>query len=288
MPGPIVGDIPRLTASSLLVLPNWGPACRLHFCLRVPQEIRNIVRLCTRERVAVAVVNEYRRLARQHIVRVRAEVLSSAFFQVSGIRPVRGRAWKCRVVRPCCRRRCRQTATRMRSVEWSLAGVLFGLGSGMVRGPYAGPATRAGFAPARNLNEWPPGLARRGPRPEQVGKAHGADRLTHELRTGQRPAAASPSTWPSPWGNVRVSSRFWSSAALSLRGLVAGRPAVAEPRAGRVGGRAARDPRQRVALKTYRKFGRTPLRRYAVVGGRASGCAAGLVRWSAGCGSCSG
>lgn len=35
-----------------------------------------------------------------------------------------------------------------------------------------------------------------------------------------------------------------------LRGLVAGRPAVAEPRAGRVGGRAARDPRQRVALKT--------------------------------------
>ncbi|GLW04491.1 hypothetical protein Slala05_81210 [Streptomyces lavendulae subsp. lavendulae] len=27
-----------------------------------------------------------------------------------------------------------------------------------------------------------------------------------------------------------------------LRGLVAGRPAVAEPRAGRVGGRAARDP----------------------------------------------
>lgn len=45
--------------------------------------------------------------------------------------------------------------------------------------------------------------------------------------------------WP---GN---SGRLWS-----LRGLVAGRPAVAEPRAGRVGGRAARDPRQRVALKT--------------------------------------
>lgn len=64
---------------------------------------------------------------------------------------------------------------RVRTTSWpaggALAGALFGLGSGMVRGPYAGPATRAGCTPARNLIEWPPGLARRGPRPEQVGKA---------------------------------------------------------------------------------------------------------------------
>lgn len=124
------------------------------------------------------------------------------------------------------------------------------VGVGHGQGAVRWPATRAGFDPARNLNEWPPGLARRGPQPEQVGKAHGAGRPTRELRTGQRPAAASPSAWPSPCWNARASSRFWSSAALSLRGLVAGRPAVAEPRAGRVGGRAARDPRQRVALKT--------------------------------------
>ena len=51
-----------------------------------------------------------------------------------------------------------------------------------------------------------------------------------------------------PRGRVRPSPRFRSSAVLSLRRLVAGRPAVAKPRAGRVGGRAARDPRQRVAL----------------------------------------
>ena len=124
----------------------------------------------------VAVVNEDRRGPRQHIVRVRAEVLSSASSLVSEFRPVRKCAWKCRVVRLCCRRRCRQTATCVRAVEWALAGVLPGLGSGMVRGPYAGPAARAGCGPARNLNEWPPGLARRGPRPGEVGKAHGADR----------------------------------------------------------------------------------------------------------------
>lgn len=110
------------------------------------------------------------------LVRVLARGPSSAFSQVSAIRLVRRCAWKCRVVHPCCRRRCRQTALRVREVEWALAGVLPGLGSGMVRGPYAGPATRAGCAPARNLNEWPPGLARRGPRPGKVGKAHGADR----------------------------------------------------------------------------------------------------------------
>lgn len=122
---------------------------------------------------AVAVVNEDRRGPRQHIVRVRAGRSSSAFLLVGEFRPVRGCAWKCPVVRPCCRRRCRQTATYVRAVEWGLAGVLPGLGSGMVRGPYAGPATRAGRDPARNLNEWPPGLARRGPWPGEVGKAQG-------------------------------------------------------------------------------------------------------------------
>ena len=90
-------------------------------------------------------------------------------------------------MRPCCRRRCRQTATRVRAVEWALAGVLPELGSGMVRGPYAGPATRAGLAPARNVNEWPPGLARRGPRLGEVGKAHGADRPHGRAALGSTP-----------------------------------------------------------------------------------------------------
>ncbi len=52
----------------------------------------------------------------------------------------------------------------------------------MVRGPYAGSATRAGRDPARNLNEWPPGLARRGPQPGEVGKASSVgDYLTYWL-----------------------------------------------------------------------------------------------------------
>ncbi len=196
------------------------------------------------------VVNQYRRRPRHHIVRVLAGRPSPAFSLVSEFRLVRRCAWKCRAVRPCCRRRCRQTAARLRAVEWALAGVLPGLGSGMVRGPYAGPATRAGCDPARNLNEWPPGLARRGPRPGEVGKAHGADRPHPDLRLSQLPVIALPSAWRSPGGRVRISPRFRSPAVLSLRGLVAGRPAVAEPKAGRVGGRAARGPRQRVALKT--------------------------------------
>lgn len=135
-------------------------------------------------------MNEDRRLPRQHIVRVLGAPFLSAFSQASGNLPVRGCAWKCRAVRPCCRRRCRQTAARVRAVEWALAGVLPGLGSGMVRGPYAGPATRAGCAPARNLNEWPPGLARRGPQPGEVGKAHGADRP--HCRAAHRPT---PCRW---------------------------------------------------------------------------------------------
>ena len=32
-------------------------------------------------------------------------------------------------------------------------------------------ATRAGFGPARNVHEWPPGLARRGTRTGEVAKA---------------------------------------------------------------------------------------------------------------------
>jgi hypothetical protein len=195
-------------------------------------------------------VHQDRRGPGEYIVRVLARGPSSAFSQVSAIRLVRRCAWKCRAVRPCCRRRCRQTAACVRAVEWALAGVLPGLGSGMVRGPYAGPATRAGCAPARNLSEWPPGLARRGPRPGEVGKAHGADRP--HRRAAHRPTLRR-------WFAVGLALALQAcpvffalpvAAALSLRGLVAGRPAVAEPRAGRVGGRAARDPRQRVALKT--------------------------------------
>ena len=186
----------------------------------------------------------------QHMVRVLAIRSSPAFSLVSGFRLVRRCAWKRRAVRPCCRRRCRQTAARVRAVEWALAGVLPGLGSGMARGPYAGPATRAGCAPARNVNEWPPGLARRGPRLGEVGKAHGADR---PHRRACAPADSLPLPRRRPGARRSGASGLHSLLVARyalLRGLVADRPAVAEPRAGRVGGRAARDPRQRVALKT--------------------------------------
>lgn len=184
------------------------------------------------------------------MVRVRAGRSSSAFLLVSEFRPVRGCAWKCPVVRPRCCRRCRQTAARLRAVEWGLAGVLPGLGSGMVRGPYAGPATRAGRDPARNLNEWPPGLARRGPRPGDVGKAHGADRPHPRASV---PTNSPPSPRRRPGARRAGASGFLRASGSPLR--VSARPGrwparVAEPRAGRVGGRAARDPRQRVALKT--------------------------------------
>ena len=206
--------------------------------------------LGSRRDSASSVVHQHWRTTRQHIVRMRAGRTSPAFSLVSEFRPVRGCAWKCCVVRPCCRRRCRQTATCVRAAEWASAGVLPGLGSGMVRGPYAGPATRAGRDPARNLNEWPPGLARRGPRPGEVGKAHGADRP--QRRAAHRPTLRRRFAVGLALA-VRARPVFFAlpvAAALPLRGLVAGRPAVAEPRAGRVGGRAARDPRQRVALKT--------------------------------------
>jgi hypothetical protein len=163
---------------------------------------------------AVAVVNEDRSLARQHIVRVLAGRASPAFSLVSEFRPVRGCAWKCRVVRLCCRRRCRQAATYVRAVEWALAGVLPGLGSGMVRGPYAGPATRAGRDPARNLNEWPPGLGRRGPRPGEVGKAHGADRPHFRASV---PANSLPSPRRRPGVRCAGASGFLSASGATLR-----------------------------------------------------------------------
>lgn len=146
------------------VLVRRREVVRLHQIISLVNALTVVVRLRPK-RGAVRIVDQDRSGPRQHIVRVLAEVPSSAFLQVSAIRPVRGCAWKSPPVRLCCRRRCRQTAARVRSVEWALAGVLPGLGSGMVRGPYAGPATRAGRDPARNLNEWPPGLARRGPEP---------------------------------------------------------------------------------------------------------------------------
>ncbi|WP_241193731.1 hypothetical protein, partial [Streptomyces sp. ADI98-12] len=49
-----------------------------------------------------AVVRQYRRSPRHRIVRVRAGRSSSAFLLVSEFRPIRGCAWKCPVVRPCC------------------------------------------------------------------------------------------------------------------------------------------------------------------------------------------
>lgn len=178
-----------------LVYFSLRPYAALVACRNRPSgilpRIEELARLSVSSLLSADVVDEYRCSPRQHIVRVRARRTSPAFSLVSEFRPVRGRTWKCPVVRPCCRRRCRQTVTRVRAVEWALAGVLPGLGSGMVRGPYAGPATRAGCDPARNLNEWPPGLARRGPRPGEVGKAHGADRPHHRAFAPANPLPSS-------------------------------------------------------------------------------------------------
>lgn len=106
------------------------------------------------------------------------------------------------------------------------------VGVGHGQGPYAGLATRAGRDPARNLNEWPPGLARRGPRPGEVGKAHGADRP--QRRAAHRPTLRRRFAVGLALA-VRARPVFFAlpvAAALPLRGLVAGRSAVAEPRAG--------------------------------------------------------
>lgn len=52
-----------------------------------------------------------------------------------------------------------------------MAGGLPGLGSSMIRGPYAGWQLGQALGPARNVHEWPPGLARRGTRTGEVAKA---------------------------------------------------------------------------------------------------------------------
>lgn len=210
MSSSVEGNELRLTSSSLLILPDRSSPCRYLPGLFVSKIHRNIIGLRAGERVdiAVAVMDKDSCLGRQHIVRVRTGRGSPAFSLVSEFRPVRGRARKCPVVRPCCRRRCRQAAMRVRAVEWALAGVLTGLGSGMVRGPYAGPATRAGRDPARNLNEWPPGLARRGPRPGEVGKAHGADRPHFRASV---PANSLPMPRRRPGVRRAGASGFWEN-----------------------------------------------------------------------------
>lgn len=48
--------------------------------------------------------DKYRRVPRQHIVRVRAGRSTPALSLVSEFRPVRGHAWRCRFVRPRCHR----------------------------------------------------------------------------------------------------------------------------------------------------------------------------------------
>jgi hypothetical protein len=53
----------------------------------------------------------------------------------------------------------------------ALAGGLPGLGSSMIRVPYAGWQLGQAFGPAPNVHEWPPGLARRGTRTGEVAKA---------------------------------------------------------------------------------------------------------------------
>ncbi|MFI5548038.1 hypothetical protein ACIA6E_30140 [Streptomyces sp. NPDC051815] len=84
---------------------------------------------------------------------------------------------------------------------------------------------------------------------------------TRELRTGNAYLVVGPT--------LTVLERLSFFALLVIRCAVFARPGRWSARgggaeSGTVGGRAARDPRQRVALKTYRKFGRIPLRRYVV------------------------
>lgn len=62
-----------------------------------------------------------------------------------------------------------------------LAGGLPGLGSSMIRGPYAGWQLGQGFGPARNVYEWPPGLARRGTWTGEVAKAVEPTDPSHDL-----------------------------------------------------------------------------------------------------------
>lgn len=52
-----------------------------------------------------------------------------------------------------------------------MAGVLPGLGSSVIRGPYAGWQLGQVFGSDRNVIEWPPGLVRRGPLTGEVAKA---------------------------------------------------------------------------------------------------------------------
>lgn len=70
----------------------------------------------------------------------------------------------------------------LRSWAGSPAGLVWGRRSGFGRCPARSgvehdqgavrwPETRAGFGPARNVHEWSPGLARRGPRTGEVAKA---------------------------------------------------------------------------------------------------------------------
>lgn len=60
----------------------------------------------------------------------------------------------------------------VRAVEWALAGVLPGLGSGMVRGPYAGRQLGQALILPERVAPWP--CPTRAP-PGEVSKAHGAD-----------------------------------------------------------------------------------------------------------------
>ncbi|WP_234312176.1 hypothetical protein, partial [Streptomyces griseus] len=61
-----------------------------------------------RANAAVAVVNEYRRLTRQHIVRVEDMLFRAGFSQVGRELSVRRRLLACADVHSGCRQRCRQ------------------------------------------------------------------------------------------------------------------------------------------------------------------------------------
>ncbi len=65
----------------------------------------------TPRRTAVAVVYQYRRIAREHIVRVLRTPPSPALSQVIGGFVLRWRPWLCPGVRACCRHYCRQRST---------------------------------------------------------------------------------------------------------------------------------------------------------------------------------
>ncbi len=121
--------------------------------------------------IDITVVDQDRRGACQHVVRVAGGPFRPAFSQVGGNLPVCGGAWKCVVVRACCRQRCCQWATPRRAVRcdrrrWSGFGrcpVRSGVGHD--RGAVSCCDSVRASGPDRSVAEWPPVLLDAGPWP---------------------------------------------------------------------------------------------------------------------------